>query len=268
MYSFTDISAGTAAPSRPSEAICFNGTWLDDAITSYQTLYVKGREAAEAEITNFEYVTRSGGAFVRKRYPARTLTVGYQIDADTPAEYLNAFDQLNRLTEKSEAQIIFGDETDKYFTGTRVTIGEPDAGRLHVTGEMEIECEDPFKYDVKYTTVSLNSGANTYNISIPCALTVPARLSIIPTGDIVSLTIGGLSRNVRTGKTENITIKTLKTGVKYVIDGETGLITADGESKLSDVTLYDLPTLAAGTNEITFSSTTLQAEIKYKGAYI
>lgn len=267
MYSFTDVSTGTAAVQRPSEALCFNGVWLDDVIASYQTLYVKGRESAEAEITNFEYVTRSGGAFVRKRYPARTLTVGYQIDADTSAEYLSAFDQLNQLTESSEARIIFGDETDKFFIGTRITLGEPDAGRLHVTGEMEFQCEDPFKYDLNYTSVSI-SRVSKKTVTNPCALIVPCIVTITPTAGIITLTVTGLSRNARTGETETITIKSLETNTPVILDGETGLITQGGASKLSDVTLMDLPSLAPGDNAIKFSSTNINVEIKYRGAYI
>jgi len=46
------------------------------------------------------------------------------------------------------AQIIFNDEQDKFFTGTPSFVGDVEPGSNSVIGEFEITCNDPFKYSL------------------------------------------------------------------------------------------------------------------------
>ena len=43
-------------------------------------------------------------------------------------------------------KIIFNDEPDKYFIGTKIGNSIPSPGSNSITGNIEIYCSDPFKY--------------------------------------------------------------------------------------------------------------------------
>lgn len=161
MYNFKDTTDHTTTTVLPSEAVSINGVYLENEIDGYRTLYVKGREVLSPEIEYGEVGVRDGSYMKSKRFPARVLTIGYQIIADTTAEFNTAFQKLNDLLNVEDAQIIFADETDKYLTGTPNGFEEIPAGQLSVKSEFEIVCADPFKYSVAecVVTPTLDSGA-------------------------------------------------------------------------------------------------------------
>lgn len=148
----------------PSEAVMINGVYLENVIEGYRTLYVKGREALSPAIEVGEVGVRSGAYLKNKRFPARVLTVGYQIVADSLNAFNTAFMQLNDLLNVEEAQIMFADETDKYLTGTPSGFDEIPAGQLSVKGEYTIVCTDPFKYSITEYEVAptLDDGATFF----------------------------------------------------------------------------------------------------------
>lgn len=148
----------------PSEAVMINGVYLENVIEGYRTLYVKGREALSPEIEVGEVGVRNGAYLKNKRFPARVLTVGYQIVADSLNAFNTAFMQLNDLLNVEEAQIMFADETDKYLTGTPSGFDEIPAGQLSVKGEYTIVCTDPFKYSITEYEVAptLDDGATFF----------------------------------------------------------------------------------------------------------
>ena len=155
VQTFCDIVPPTVP--LPSEALCFNGVWIDSEISLYRTLYVSGRESFSADINETALESLDGSVFLRSRLLPRTITVGYQITASTAAQYMEAFNRLCRLMSGKQVQIIFADEPDKYYIGTCRTVGAPEPGRLSVKAEMEIYCADPCKYSVDETTVFTDS---------------------------------------------------------------------------------------------------------------
>lgn len=162
MYNFKDTTDhNTPANVLPSEAVMINGVYLEDEIDGYRTLYVKGREALSPEIEIGEVGVRNGAYLKNKRFPARILTIGYQIVADSTNAFNTAFLQLNDLLNTEDAQIIFADEPDKYLTGTPSGFDEIPAGQLSIKSEYTIVCTDPFKYSVtEYeATPTLDDGA-------------------------------------------------------------------------------------------------------------
>ena len=170
LYGFCDTNQTPLAASLPSEALCFNGVWIDNDISLYRTLYVSGRESFSADIAETALESMDGSVFLRSRLLPRTITVGYQITAPTPAQYMTAFNRLCRLMSGKQVQVIFADEPDKYYIGTCRTVGAPEPGRLTVKAEMEIYCADPCKYAVQETIISPdNSGvfAVDYSGSYP-----------------------------------------------------------------------------------------------------
>ena len=148
MYQFIDTTEVSEVAALPSEALQINGKYIEDLVKGYRTLNVAGREALSAELSYFETGVRDGSKLQNKRYPARVLTITYQLIAETNEEFRAAFNQLGKVLNVENAELIFADEPDKYFIGTPETIGQVPPGRNAVTGEFEILCLDPFKYSV------------------------------------------------------------------------------------------------------------------------
>ena len=161
MYNFIDTNEASEGRILPAEAMLFNGEYLEDQIDGYRTLNVSGREALSPELSGYETGVRDGATLQSKRYPARVITVTYQLIAKTNEAYREAYNKLGGILDKENAEIIFADEPDKYFTGTVSNLPPPDAGRNAVTGEIEITCFDPFKYSVEEyeATASLDNSS-------------------------------------------------------------------------------------------------------------
>lgn len=149
MYEFRDVTAKASEGNiLPSEALMINGEYIENLIPGYRTLTVSGREALSPELETFETGIRDGSTLQNKRYPARIITVQYQLIAESNEAFREAYNQLGSILNVEEAELIFNDELDKFFTGTPSSIGAVPPGRNAVTGEFEIYCADPFKYSV------------------------------------------------------------------------------------------------------------------------
>lgn len=149
MYNFVDTNGYAEGTSLPSEALKINGVYLENTVTGYRTLYVKGREMLAPDIETYETGVRDGSTLQSKRFPARTITVGYQLITSSAEAFRAAFNALNAALDVEEAELIFADEPDKFFIGTPFGRGDVPAGRNAITGEFDILCADPFKYSVQ-----------------------------------------------------------------------------------------------------------------------
>lgn len=154
IYDYIDTVEHESETYLPAEAVSLNGEYLEDIIEGYRTLYVKGRESLESELNTYGVGTADGERIKGSRYPARTLTVGFQLLAKSNEDFRRAFNQLNNILSIDEADFIFNDETDKYFTGTPIMDADIEAGRNNVTGEWKIFCGFPFKRSVDVITLS------------------------------------------------------------------------------------------------------------------
>lgn len=148
MYQFIDVNEQTSAVTLPSEALQIDGEYIEHLIPGYRTLYVSGRETLSPEIETFNIASRDGTNLKSKRLPARTITVGYQLIASTNAAFRAAFNQLASILSGTEHELIFADESDKFFTGTVQEYGDVEPGRNAVTSEIVFMCQDPYKYSV------------------------------------------------------------------------------------------------------------------------
>jgi predicted phage tail component-like protein len=149
MYNFRDITETVSeGVILPSEALMINGEYIENLIPGYRTLNVSGREALSPELTTYETGIRDGSTLQNKRYPARIITVTYQLIAESNEAFREAYNQLAAILNVEEAELIFNDEPDKFFTGTPSDIGAVPPGRNAVKGEFELFCADPFKYSV------------------------------------------------------------------------------------------------------------------------
>lgn len=148
MYNFRDTNEDLILQEIPKEALQLNGEFLETQIEGYRTLYVQGREALSPEINTYEVGTRNGEIRKSKRYPARTITVGYQLLAEDAEAFREAYNKLGGILNVNDAELIFNDEPDKFFIGTPSKVSEVDPGSNSVKAEFEILCLDPLKYSV------------------------------------------------------------------------------------------------------------------------
>lgn len=148
MYKFRDINDASDNAVMPSEALKLNGEYIENLIPGYRTLYTRGREALSPDVGLVNTGIRDGAQRQYSRYPERYITVGYQLLAASNEEFRDAFNALGGILDVTDAQLIFNDEQDKYFTGSLYEIGEIEPGRNQIVGEFVFVCTDPFKYSV------------------------------------------------------------------------------------------------------------------------
>ena len=176
MYQFRDVTAGQVVDnSRPAEALKINGIYIEDEIAGYRTLYVKGREAFTAEVETYDIGTRDGSVLQKRRFPARTITVGYQLICSSTAAFRTAFNKLNSILNVIDAELIFADESDKFFIGTPVEPEEVDAGSNSIVSEISFICVDPFKYSVtEHEVTAQNQEDHSALLAVDYVGTYPA----------------------------------------------------------------------------------------------
>lgn len=149
MYDFVDTIETSEGVSLPSEALKINGEYIENLIEGYRTLTVEGREALSPEISEYETGIRDGSTMKGKRYPARIIRITYQLIAASNEAFREAYNKLASILNVTDAELIFNDETDKFFTGTPCLIEEVPPGRNSVVSAFEFLCLDPFKYSVQ-----------------------------------------------------------------------------------------------------------------------
>lgn len=130
MYDFVDTIETNATESLPTEALKYNGVFLDTEIPEFRTLSVSGREVLDKEYDLKTVDGIHGATVLSHRIPERKITVRYQIKASTAYAFRNVFNKLNKILGVENAQVIFADEPDKYFIGTAHNGETPDPGRL------------------------------------------------------------------------------------------------------------------------------------------
>ncbi len=135
-------------------------------LLGYRTLYVTGRELLGSEISEREIDLVDGSEYTGKRDTTRSITVGYQLLCTSPREFQEKFNKLSGILNKEQAKLIFADEPDKYFIGTKSSVGDVEPGRLNVKSEFTFYCCDPRKYSAaeKSFTAHQESGYQTLTI--------------------------------------------------------------------------------------------------------
>ena len=160
MYSFVDTDTAPVANALPAEAMSVNGTYIENEIAGYRTLQVEGRELLESEISEMQMGFRDGSYYQQKRDVSRSLTITYQLLANDAEEFREKFNKLCQILDQEQMQIIFADEQDKFYTGTKSSVSQPDPGRLNVVSSFVIYCSDPYKYAVTEKTASNNNATS------------------------------------------------------------------------------------------------------------
>ena len=154
VYNFIDTDEQQTTTPLPTEAVSMNGTYFENIVEGYRTLYVKGRESLGVQLNTYSVGSADGERVKGRRYPARTLTVGFQLIAEDAETFRQRFNQLNNLLSLGEADFIFNDERDKFFTGHPIMDANVEEGRNNITGEWKIYCTYPFKRSANTVTLS------------------------------------------------------------------------------------------------------------------
>ena len=144
-YEFIDVD-DIVETFLPAEAMSYNGVYLENEIEGYRTLNVSGRELLSASIKSSSVDGISGSKYQYKTYPSRTIIVKFQLICDTDRKFREAFNRMNQILSAEQVKIIFNDEPDKYFIGTKEGNTDIEPGKNSVIGEFEIYCADPCKY--------------------------------------------------------------------------------------------------------------------------
>lgn len=121
---------------------------------------------------------------------------------------------------------------------------------------MDIE----FNY-IEYSDMTIANVSGTTLINNKGNEITPAIVEIIPTIDIIDITLEGLS-------VDPIAIRNLKANKKLIIDGELQKVTVDGANKYADTDMWDFPRLMPGQNTIKVSRDNCDIKIKYKPRWI
>lgn len=161
LYNFTDTQGTPSVRGLPSEAVSINGTFIENSIEGYTTISTTGRELIGKELSS-EVIGASDGAFFDySRIPDRVITVRFKLEAETSQEFREKFNQLNKILNVEQAQLIFNDELDKYFTGTLQEIEDVPDGLNTVNGSFTFYCADPYKYALDETVVQAAAGESS-----------------------------------------------------------------------------------------------------------
>lgn len=159
-----------------NEAVKIDGSYIEDSISGYTTLSSSGRESLPLELETYTVGTADGESFKYSRYPARIITVEFLLVGTDAIDIRDKLNHLNNLLSVDEADFVFNDESDKYFTGIPSTNTDYERGLGWVTGTWQIYCPFPFKRSTGiYTAENPTISGNKATFAINYTGTYPAR---------------------------------------------------------------------------------------------
>lgn len=159
-----------------NEAVKIDGSYIEDIISGYTTLNSSGRESLPLELESYTVGTADGETVKYTKYPARTITVEFLLVGTDAIDIRDKLNHLNNLLSVDEADFVFNDEADKYFTGIPSTNTDYERGLGWVTGTWQIYCPFPFKRSTAiYTAENPTISGNKATFAINYTGTYPAR---------------------------------------------------------------------------------------------
>lgn len=165
----------------PLEAVKINGQYLEDVLDGYTTVITSGREGLQPELETYSVGVADGEKIKSSKYPARDIKVEFILKAESMNDLRSKLTQLNNLLSLDEADFIFNDEEDKFYTGKPV-IGTDFKNYYNAcSGSYTIRCTYPFKRSVDTVVLSSNDasgvvvGADSATFTFNYEGTRPAR---------------------------------------------------------------------------------------------
>lgn len=244
----------------PSVAMQFNGYFLEDKLTGYQTLTVSGREVLSYELNNSGTISgRDGVIPISKNLPSRVITVQYMLKADDNEEFQLKFRRLNMLLDsEEEIPIRFRDEADVEYIGQLETMEDVPADRNTVIGTFTIHCSDPYKYQQSQRLIG-----NPINVYLSSTYKVhPTEIRLTTQGATDKITVD----NIDTGR-HIILNGTYNANDEIVIKIEDKDITQNGQNIMNQLDFmesdfHDFWLNSGDTIDVTPSNTTMAMTIR------
>lgn len=178
----------------------------------------------------------------------------FTIEAETEDEFEFKFSELNK--EIIECVLKF-DDINRLYKCYIQSVKEP----VRITPyNWEFTC-NWIGYKFSNEIIVKIKKEDSKNIKVRGNLKTPAMIEIVPSADLIDITINGLAN-------DPITIKNLKQGKKIIIDGKEGTVIEEGKNKFSDTDFWEFPFLMPGNNEIILSKNSCDVTIKYEPRYI
>ena len=137
-----------------SKSMQLNGEYIETLIEGYTTIDVSKNELLGVDQETEEIGISDGSVFKYKRYEERSIEISFAIEGKTRIDLNEKLTKLNGVLNVTNAQLIFADEPDVYYTGT--LDGSPSAAiaiggatdNAVATGKFTFLCSDPFKYSI------------------------------------------------------------------------------------------------------------------------
>lgn len=231
MYKFQDLRRvrGPSKDSRPIEAVNFDGHWLDDELSCFDTLSAEGRSSFKRSISTQELAS-DGSMYMSSRLPEKELKINFFWHTKSIDEYNQKLQQLKRILYKPQCKVRFLDEQNFFYVGT-VTELELEKVTLRSKGTITIMCNQPFKFSDAKTIESLNSDITISDKDLIYPVK-PKKITIIPNKDGSDVEI----INKTTGKKLMATIS-YSNGKEIVFDFDSLDFKVDKVSHLMDIDL-------------------------------
>lgn len=260
MYKFRDMRR-VRAPSegtRPIEAICFNGHWLDDEIGAFETLNVEGRNDFK-RVINAQELSEDGSMYLSSRVPAKQLKVNFYWNTDKIEAYNAEMKKLKFILHQPEVEVKFLDEADFHYIGTveELSLEEP---TLTTKGSITIACSNPYKLSDGKEIESFDSQftVNDKELIYP---NKPKKITITPSADGANVEVD----NLTTGKKLMATLAFSKNQkivfdfdkLDFSVDNVSHLIDLDLASNFDDFLIKDgdqIKTSVAGTCQLEYEA--------------
>lgn len=111
------------------------------------------------------------------------------------------------------------------------------------------------------------SGQTELAVTNPGNILTPVIVEVTPQIGMAFVVLTGLCRDPVTGADLPIRLGDVETSKTVTIDGETGLVTQDGELK-ENVEFWGIPTLLPGENRITVDSNRMDVKVRFRPRFM
>lgn len=154
-----DIEATWVGAQATGEAVMVNGKFLELAIDGYTTVKTSGREGLSVDLDTFSVGSSDGETIKGSRYPAREIEVEFVVHGDSLPDMRKKLTHLNNILSVDDADFVFADEPDVFYTGKPVIDESTSDYKNAVKGKWKIYCAYPFKRSVELTELTSTSDA-------------------------------------------------------------------------------------------------------------
>lgn len=178
----------------PTEALNWNGHWLDKEVSGYRTLVTTGRHEYTRQITSTNLVG-DGALYINSRLEPRKIEVTFSLNTNKIEDYNASLNQLEAILLDPQKSFYFADSPDYHFVGTvsEISLDKP---TLSTTGKIVITSSDPYEYG-KEKDVSGSGNSIAVRDDELTACQVPKALSFTPDTTVSDLTFSCDSKAIK-----------------------------------------------------------------------